>query len=244
MKEFIYAYDSGKKRDYASEMIFQVKLEIQNGDENVKRPDRILFYLNLIHIDKHQGINYVTQADRIANRLRTIQLVNNNDFLIDGNGVGDAVVDIFRSKNITPIPINTHGGKNVQAVYEEFGKLFPGSDDGQLKALKVIKEYRVPKLDLVDAGRIILEQNRLRVAKDIPFAKDFKEQLSDFKPQEGKRKGYLKFKAEHEEVHDDLVLCFLMAAWWALNRKDRINQRDRSIPKHTTKRDYNPLDYC
>ncbi|MCL2480162.1 MAG: hypothetical protein FWF38_00470 [Spirochaetaceae bacterium] len=243
MKEFIYVYDPGKKRDYASEMIFKLTLEIHDGDENIKRPDRILFYLDLIHMDKHQGISYTKQAERIATRLKTTQLVNNVDFLVDGNGVGEPVIDILRDKNITVIPINSHGGKSVRVEHEDFGNLFPNSEDGRLKVLKVVKEYHVPKLDLVDAGRIILEQNRLRVAAGINFAKDFREQLSDFKPQEGKRKGYLKFAAEHESVHDDLVLCFLMGSWWALNRKDRVATIDKNIYK-PIKKNYNPLDYC
>ena len=244
MKEFLYVLDPGKKRDYAAEMIFRDTPEIVPGDPTLARPDRIIHFLDVVHIDKYLGVSYPNMVRKIKQRSQIVALVNNHELIVDGNSVGEAVLDIMREEKLKPLAINSHSGKTVTKVFDEFGNIFQNTTEERLKPLKVLKEYHVPKLDLVEAGRLILEQARLRIAKEVnpEYSKDFKEQLEDFKPDPGKKRGYMKFQAEHEDVHDDLVLCFLMASWYLINRKD-----SNAIPEvevHTEEEtDWNPMDY-
>ncbi len=245
MKEFLYVLDPGKKRDYAAEMIFRDTPEIITGDPTLARPDRIIHFLDVVHIDKYKDVSYPNMVRKIKQRSQIVALVNNHELLVDGNSVGEAVLDIMREVGLKPLAINSHSGKSVKKVFDEFGNIFQDTADERLKPLKVLKEYHVPKLDLVEAGRLILEQGRLRIAKEVnpEYAKDFKDQLEDFKPKESEKKtGYMKFKAEHEEVHDDLVLDFLMASWYLINRKDS-NEIPEVIIDKEEETDWNPMDY-
>lgn len=240
MKEFLYILDPGKKRDYAAEMIFRDTPEIVPGDATLGRLDRIVHYMDLVHIDKHKGTSYTELVSKVVRRAHTAQLVNNCELLVDGNGVGEPVLDILRDTGLYPIAINSHGGQAVKKVYDEFGKIFQDTGDA-LKPLKILKEYHVPKADIVDAGRVILQQQRLRIAAGLAYAEDFREQLMDFKPKPPGSRGAVKWEAKHDEIHDDLVICFLMGSWYIINRQDRNEVPEREL--HTEiNPDWNPLD--
>lgn len=243
MKEYIYVLDPGKKRDYAAEMIFRDTPLIVPGEPTLERPDRIVHFMDLIHIDKHKGVSYTQMCKKVQTRSNMVQLVNNSELLVDGNGVGEAVLDIMRMMKLKPIAINSHGGTAVKKVYDAFGNIFQGDSADNIKPLKILKEYHVPKLDLVEAGRVILEQGRLRIAKGLEYADDFRLQLQDFKPKEANKKGYVAFEAEHDEIHDDLVICFLMAAWYIMNRADSKRIPETTIPKDEPIKNWNPFDY-
>jgi len=219
VREYLYILDPGKKRDYAAEMIFRDTPEILPGDPTLATPNRIIHYMDLVHIDKHKGVSYPDLVEKVFRRANTVQLVNNYELLVDGNGVGEPVIDMLRLRGLTPIPINSHGGTEVKKVYDEFGKVFTEGSE-TLKPLKILKEYHVPKADLVDAVRVILQQQRLRIAAGLHYTDDFKDQLMDFKPKPPNSRGYVGWEAQHDEIHDDLVIGFLMGSWYIINRKD------------------------
>jgi hypothetical protein len=98
------------------------------------------------------------------------------------------------------------------------GEVF--SNTKGLTGARVLKDISIPKKDLVAAGNILLQQGRVRVAPG-RWNEDFKRQLAKFKGKVKEDTGNKKYEAETERDHDDLVVCFLMGAWWILNRKER-----------------------
>ena len=124
--------------------------------------------------------------------------------------------------------------------HAQFGNIFKGQDS-TLSGLQVIENISVPKKDLVDAGKVMIQQGRLRVAPG-RWKDDFKEQLQRFKGKVNEKTKNIKYEAETEAVHDDLVVVFLMGAWWVLNRREK-GAQERTAPQSETY-GFEPFDYC
>jgi hypothetical protein len=64
----------------------------------------------------------------------------------------------------------------------------------------------------------MLQQGLIAVAPS-RWSDDFRAQLAGFKGKVNEKTGHTKYEAETEELHDDLVVCYLMGAWWYARRK-------------------------
>jgi len=147
----------------------------------------------------------------VANVMKHPRIDRNADLLVDGNGVGDAVLDILRAKGLNPISIISSGGEREHEILPPTGQVF-SSTPGML--MRPTIGWTVPKKNLVGAGQVVLQHKRLRVASGLRWADDFKDQLEGFKGRFNEKTLYTKYQAETEELHDDLVVDFLMGAWW------------------------------
>jgi hypothetical protein len=112
------------------------------------------------------------------------------------------------------------------------GSVFKGTQ-GKISGAQVLEYMSVPKKDLVDAGKVMLQQGRIRVAPG-RWNEDFRMQLSKFKGKVNENTGNKKFEAETEQVHDDLVVVYLMGCWWILNRKEKGIPEQVSRQEETT----------
>lgn len=233
-------WDPAQKRDFTSGFIVKRTPEIVNGSSLIQSPDRVRVYADIVAIDKFNNITYPRIADIIESRIGHKDLKHSCDLLVDGTGVGAALVDLLRDKDLRPIPIVFTGGGAVREVTTPFGTIFKNSP-GQLCPLKVIRELHVPKADLVAAGKLLLEQGRVRVAEGLRWGQDFKDQLLAFRGKVNE-KGRAKYEADSEEDHDDMVVCFLMAAWWIL--RGGTKDEERVIPSSSSQGgDWEPADY-
>jgi len=219
MHEYILCCDIGKKRDAFSLMLLQDNAQILDGNKTLGTPDKVIHFYDVTNIEKYHGLGYEESADRIAQVMQNPKLRLNTDLLIDGTGIGDAVVELVRKRGLYPIPIIFSGGNAPVEHNAQFGNVFKGQE-GKLSGVQVIESISVPKKDLVDAGKVIIQQGRLRVAPG-KWKDDFKEQLQRFKGKVNERTKNIKYEAETEGVHDDLVVVFLMGAWYILNRKEK-----------------------
>jgi hypothetical protein len=221
-------------------MLFHDNAQIVPGNKTLETPDRVIHFYNIELIEKYQGLGYEEQADRLATIMQNPKLRMNTDLIVDGTGVGEAAVELIRKRGLYPIPIIFSGGETHKQHYAEFGKVFSDSS-GSLSGAKVIDNISVPKKDLVDAGKVMLEQGRLRVAPG-RWEDDFKMQLSKFKGKINENTRRTKYEAETEQDHDDLVVCFLMGSWWIFNRKEK------GIPEQTSSQNatvgWEPDDFC
>jgi hypothetical protein len=53
-------------------------------------------------------------------------------------------------------------------------------------------------------------------------------------------KQHIRYEADTEALHDDLVVCYLMAAWWMT----RSRAEERALPMESDKvYDWNPMDF-
>jgi hypothetical protein len=222
-------------------MLFQDTAQIVDGNKILETPDRVLHYYDIKKIEQYQGFGYEEMADRIATTMDNPQLRMNTDLIVDGTGIGDAAIELMRKRGLYPIPIIFSGGTEPREHYATMGEIFETNRSGKLFGAKVLKEISVPKIDLVAAGSVILQQGRVRVSPG-RWNEEFKQQLSKFKGKINEETGRKKYEAETEKDHDDLVVCFLMGAWWIINRKER-----NAIPEQIVERNlgagWDPDDY-
>ncbi len=216
MTEYIAAFDIAKKRDYFAGMVFKREKPVLGDEQEAE-------FLDLVHIEQHGNIEYSAMADIVYNVMEHAQLKNNADLLVDGTGVGEAAIELMRKKLLEPTPIIFTGGKLASEI-----KPVDGSKGG----------WSVPKADLVAAGQIIMQQRRLRVADGLRWSDDFKRQLEGFKGKVNENTMRRSYNSETEDLHDDLVVCYLMAAWWFLREKLHAPER-----KKIWRDPYLPIDY-
>jgi hypothetical protein len=114
--------------------------------------------------------------------------------VVDQTGVGRPVVDMFRrfpmSATVTPITITSGHGSS-------FGS------DGSL---------HVPKRDIVNTLRLILETGRLRIARKLPSVEILVRELLDFQARITPSANEV-FGANGNGKHDDLVLALSLPVW-------------------------------
>ncbi|HOX32058.1 MAG TPA: hypothetical protein PLB91_06990 [Spirochaetales bacterium] len=228
MNEYLVTADIGKRYDPFVLFVHRKTSKIVPGSTALRTPDRVVRYLDLVHIEKFLGITYPQMGDLVATWMGHNQIVNNADLVYDGTGVGEAFGDILHERSIAGIPIIVGGGEQVREVYTDFGSVFSGQN-GRLGSAQILKEVHVPKADLVAAGQLIAQQGRYRLASGLQWADDFQAQLSNFK---GIKKDGARIKsaeAELEKVHDDFVSCYLLACWFFL-REGEVAAPDSVLP--------------
>jgi hypothetical protein len=240
VNEYILIADIAKKRDYFALMLFHVNVQLEDGNKTLGTPDRVINYYDIKKIEQYQGLDYEEMTDRIVIMMQNPNLRLNTDLLVDGTGVGDAVVELIRKKGLYPISIVFSGGNTSKEHYTEFGNIF-NSSKGSFRLTKILDHISVPKKDLVDSGKIMLQQGRLRLAPG-KWNEEFKKQFLKFKGKINDKTKNVKYEAETEQDHDDLVICFLMGSWWILNRKEKGIKDQIREDKDST--GWEPLDYC
>jgi hypothetical protein len=241
MNEFIVSVDIAKRRDFFGIMALRDTPSIVPGNEVLGVPDRVIHYYEVKHIEKYQGMEYAGMAERLAVLMNHADLRHNADLLVDGTGVGEAAVELIRREGLNPVPIVFTAGGSVSEKYAPFGEVFGGHRPGVLLGAKVLREIHVPKKDLVTAGSILLQQRRVRAAPS-RWAEEFRKQLAAFRGKVNEATRRVSYEAEHESDHDDLVVCYLMAAWWAQNRRERDDVRERRLALAEPEA-YDPLEF-
>jgi hypothetical protein len=242
MNEYAVVVDPAKRRDFTAILTVKKTADLVEGEPLLKTPDRIVNYLDVVHIDKFNGITYPEIVRKVALRVGHADLVNNCDLLIDGTGVGEALTDLLREGGLDPLPIIFTAGTKVQLVYGDFGQIFLGQV-GKLATARTIKEMHVPKVDLVDAGRLLAQQGRFWCDPQMRWADDFEAQMQGFRGKVNEKTGRTKFENENDELHDDLIVCYLMAAWWMLQEHENEIPERIVAGERGAGRDWSPLDY-
>lgn len=239
-KEFICTVDLAKKRDYTTIQIYRDTPEIRHYPEETGRSPQIINWLDLTYQARMQGVRYTEQSKMIRELLRRTNMLNNTQLIVDGTGVGEAVVDIMREDGLMPLPIVSTGGNSVNPVYADFGKVFGGSSSKQLRGAQVLKEITVPKDDMVHASMIVLEQGRLRMADNLQHRENFKMQMARFKGTFNEKTRNRTFNNDQDTTHDDFVVTFMLAAWWMTYK--RVTVKEKVVHEHTTA-DWDPMDF-
>ena len=238
-KEFICTVDLAKKRDYTTIQIYRDTPEVRHYPVESGRSPQIINWMDLTYQARMQGVRYTEQSKMIRELLKRTNLLNNTQLIVDGTGVGEAVVDIMREDGLMPLPIISTGGTSVNPVYADFGKVFGGTP-GQLRGAQVLKEMTVPKEDMVHAAMVVLEQGRLRTAANLQHADELRRQMNHFQGKFNDKSGRRRAENDSDDIHDDFVITFMMAAWWMTYK--RVTTREKVIHEQTTA-DWNPMDY-
>ena len=242
MNEYLVTADIGKRYDPFVLFVHKKTSKIIPGAKALRAPDRVVRYLDLVHIERFLGITYPQMSDLVAKWMGHNQIVNNADLVYDGTGVGEAFTDLLRERGVAGIPVIAGGGEQVREVYTNFGSIFSGQE-GRLGSAQVLKEIHVPKADLIAAGQLVAQQDRYRLAAGLPLADEFRTQLMSFKGIKNDGARVKSAEAELEKIHDDFVSCYLLGCWWFLREGD-VAVPDSVLPGQLRKAGtWDPYDY-
>ncbi len=149
-----------------------------------------------------KNTSYPKQVERVAELYESLTAMNGvrPHLIVDATGVGAAVVDLLRLARLNPIAVTITAGDAT-------------SSDGD--------SFRVPKKDLVATIAVLLQSERLKVAKALPDAQTLIDELLAFKAHINQR-GHASFGNDvgswREAPHDDLVLSVALACWYGESR--------------------------
>lgn len=231
MKEYIVSWDIAKQHDATVIQFWWLNPEIV-GEQN----QRIFTHWTCDYIVKWEKLSYTEQVERLALILEGERYKNNHTLLMDGTGVGQAIADLCRSKKLKPIEIVFSGGIKEQPLYygqtdQRFGT---GMD------IKLQRGWSVPKVEMITSAHALIQQDRVKVPDDIPYAAEFQRELMHF---EGKvnEKGHTTYGNDAEAKHDDFVASFLMACWWIHRNEKETKALEKPVNRGKTSYDWNPM---
>ena len=233
MKEYAVIWDIAKNNDASAIQIYRRTPDFV-GKDNVNQ--RMFTYSDLIWQTLWEQVPYTEQVERVYRLAESETLKNNHDLLLDGTGVGQAIADLARAKGLSLLEIVFSGGIKPQPLYMgDTDRRFGSGMD-----MKIQRGWSVPKVDMIDAAKVMMEQNRIRIADGIPFEEKFKNQLMHF---QGKvnEKGHIQYGNDAEAQHDDLVATFLIYCWWAKFNEQEARAYEKPVTKANKTYDWNPL---
>lgn len=240
MKEYAVLVDLAKKRDFTAIMVMKDSPQIVLGHEVLKTPNKVVHYYDIVHISQKQGVWYHDIVREIGELMQRAALVENADLIVDGTGVGEGVIEIMRKQGLHPIPIITTGGGLMREVYADAADIFPGTT--RLK-VQTLKEIHVPKSDLVTAGQLLVQQERVRVAAGLKWAEEARRQFKSFRGKINERTKHKVYEAETDEEHDDIVICYLLGAWWFTMQRAKQEIPERQLPMDGDTQTWDPYDF-
>ncbi len=201
---YVLSADLGQAFDYTAISVIE---RVITGP-GVLGPDRRgerMYYLR--HIERVRGVEYPAIVERIRTLYRSPQLSGTERAVcIDFTGLGRPVFDLMRRMGFefSLTGINITGG--VDVTYEN-------------------GHYNVPKRELVSNLQIQLQNDRLKIARNLRDANLLIDELASFQTHisEAGRDTY----GGRTGTHDDLVMSVAMGAWLASRDRLRHTGDDR-----------------
>ena len=213
MYSFYIGVDLGKSQDYTAITIMQQNIIYKSL--NTKIPIYEVRHLERIKL----GTPYPKIVDRLGKLLQKPEIYHKQKvMLIDQTGVGKPVVDMLRQADLcTILGITITGGHEVTEV-----------DGG----------FHVPKKELVAALQVLIQSERIKIAKDLEFADILKKEILNFKVKLDERTGHESFEAWREQEHDDMVLSTAIVAWYCCREEPKTKTFLREIAGYETAEDW------
>jgi hypothetical protein len=116
--------------------------------------------------------------------------------VVDKTGVGVAVTDLLTERGLRYIGVTITGL-------------------GQ-KANKVgVRDYTVPKADLVAALEVPFHSGKLKIAEGLELWPTLRHELLNFRRKQNKVTAHISYEHWRESEHDDMVLAAALACWKA-----------------------------
>src|SRR5258706_11701637 len=103
--------------------------------------------------------------------------------------------------------------------------------------MRTVKEWLVPRRDLVAGYQMLFEQGRISIARGVKHVPALQAQITGFTLNKKKQK----YEAEAEDLHDDLVVCLMLAGWWISFFKSEVDEGAELLP-HDVITSWGPLD--
>jgi hypothetical protein len=184
--DYIIGLDLGQASDFTA-------LAVVERHRRPIRPQQASYALR--HLQRFRlGTPYTQIVPAVARMTRIAPLAGRVAVVVDQTGVGRPVVDMLRGALIQApvIPVTITAGR----------------------ALKITADgsHRVPKKTLVLCLQRLLNAGRLKVARRLPEAKTFLQEMLNFRVRVTAAI-HETFGAWRHGEHDDLVLAVALACW-------------------------------
>lgn len=215
-KQYVITFDPGKVNDPAAVQVYRAVHALMPADNVFSPTGRVLIKDDLVMQYQVQEQRHTETARFVANLMRREALVDNAILVFDATGVGQAVKDILHDEGIRDmLPIVYTAGGSVTMKYADAtqDRRFAMGGQSNQFVMKILEEVHVPKNDMVDAARLALECGEIRIAADLPYAKEFKVQMVNFTGKMNK-KGYTSYNNASDDIHDEWVNCMMMRSWY------------------------------
>ncbi len=199
MTNFYLGLDLGQRKDYTAIAVVEREEPVMVRFDYVawlRRETKLEARFSVRHLERVPlGTSYVAITRRVRDMLQSAELRGRCTLVVDGTGVGGAVVDLLRETELD-------------------GELVVVQITGGSKARREGGVWNVPKRELISVVQVLFEQERLAFAADMPRMKVLVEELMSMKMRVTSE-GNSQYGAWREGAHDDLALAVAMACWRA-----------------------------
>lgn len=191
---YILGVDLGQTQDYTALAVLECSKVFEGLEAKKYKYHYAVRHLERLPI----GTPYPIQVKRVKELCERLETQERKAplLVVDQTGVGRPVVDMLRAADLTPAAVTITGGDAV-------------SRDG--------RDYRVPKRDLVSVAQVLLQAERLKIAKELKEAQTLTSELLAFKVSIS-LKGHDSYGNDvgpwRENPHDDMVLAVALACWY------------------------------
>jgi hypothetical protein len=199
---FFLGLDLGQAHDYTALAILERIPEFE--DVEVIARDRGISYKKTVqkalpiryecrHLQRFKiGTSYPAIVTGVRDLLDTPALRGRTALVLDATGCGAPVRDMFDAEGLDPVAVTITCGDQVS--YD--------------------RGWRVPKRDLVGAVQVLLQTERLKIAKALADAAILQDELLNFQVKITDE-AHDAYAAWRTGTHDDLLLAVAVAAWYA-----------------------------
>lgn len=180
----VLGLDLGQQNDYSVLSVFTVKFNEDN---------RALYELPYLKRFRLKT-SYVDIVDQVIAIINKYNLLLNYSLIVDYTGVGRPVVDLFRQKHLNPVALSITGGIKTNWVTNV--------------------EVNVPKKDIVTYLQLVLQNNRIAIAHDLPLLRTLTQEFLSF--QLKIRDNTMSVTSSYGGaygVNDDIVMSMGIAVW-------------------------------
>jgi len=203
IKTPIIGVDLGQSADYTaiSYGVYGGEKQIvplSETDENsqpVEKPVRMEPVIHIRYLERLQlGTPYETQVDRLRKIYDRVKTDTGKVpmLIVDGTGVGRAVVEMIQKAGMHPIVVTVTGGNTVT---------------------KTGRDWHVPKKELVSPAIVGIQNGTVQIARSLEHAELLKKEMQDFKLKINIATGNESFEAWRESTHDDLVFSVSLVVY-------------------------------
>jgi hypothetical protein len=202
---YVLAVDLGQARDWSAvvvnERVEADRIEYQRskfGPVPKEARRRPMIRHNLVRLHRYPlGTSYPDVCRSLREAMQQLPPMRDApELIVDGTGVGIAVVDQMRELGLQPRAVTITGGFNESGTYQN---------------------KRVAKKILASLMDAVLSEHRLKVPSADPLAQVLTAELRAFTVRITSA-GSEQFAALREKDHDDLVLAAALAVWAAEKR--------------------------
>ena len=209
MTRFGVGVDFGKRTDHAAiatleaEPVLQTIEALPGTYEAYTSPMRYVTTMSVVDIRRIPlGTRYHAIVDMVEMVLDHPQVAPDHVLVCDATGVGEPIIEIMQERNLLPVPILIHGGKEVSK-----------HDSG----------YSVPLRDLAIKAQSMMQSNRLRIVPGIVhddqdmseiLIKELRAYQMKMRTNPMTGKSHDHYEAMLESTHDDCVMAMMLSAWY------------------------------